>query len=325
LKTGVKSLTAGVEDIIGLTESKSFGGKVGAMAERRATHADSWYSADARSLSRELDAWLSKAPRLPRAARAVICPHAGYRYSGPTAAYSFNQIDPNTVKTIFILGPSHHVRLNGCAVSQCLSYATPLYNLDIDTQISQDLLDTGAFEVMSLEADEDEHSIEMQLPYLAKVMEPARGRFKIVPIMVGSISNSAEAKYGKILAKYLEDPSICFVISSDFCHWGQRFRYTHYDQNCGDIYESIEVLDKEGMNLIESLDAPGFASYLKKTSNTICGRHPIGVFLNMVTEFRKHSNGTIMDFKFLDYSQSNQVKSSRDSSVSYAAGAFIIH
>ena len=77
---------------------------------------------------------------------------------------------------------------------------------------------------------------------------------------VGSLSTSSEAKYGKIFAKYLEvsnrtlpkpiqqlfkDPSNCFVISSDFCHWGQRFRYTQYDQESGDIYQYIEALDKQ--------------------------------------------------------------------------------
>ena len=62
----------------------------------------------------------------------------------------------------------------------------------------------GKFEMMSLSADEDEHSIEMQLPYIAKVMEPARGNFTIVPVMVGSLSPSSEAKYGKIFAKYLK-------------------------------------------------------------------------------------------------------------------------
>lgn len=295
------------------------------MAQRKATHADSWYTGDARELSRELDSWLNDVNRLATPARAVICPHAGYRYSGATAAHSFKQVDPHTVKTIFILGPSHHVRLSGCAVSQCVSYATPLYPLEIDTTISQDLLDTGHFEIMSMEADEDEHSIEMQLPYIAKVMEPAKGQFKIVPIMVGSLSNSSEAKYGKLLAKYLEDPSIFFVISSDFCHWGQRFRYTHYDQQHGDIYQSIQALDREGMDLIENLDAPGFSNYLKKFGNTICGRHPIGVFLNMVNTIRQHSNGSKMDLRFLSYAQSNQVKNSRDSSVSYAAAAFLIH
>ena len=66
------------------------------------------------------------------------------------------------------------------------------------------------------------------------------------------------------LSTILKDPSNCFVISSDFCHWGQRFRYTQYDQEAGEIYQSIEALDKQGMDLIERLDAPGFAAYLKR-------------------------------------------------------------
>ena len=66
------------------------------------------------------------------------------------------------------------------------------------------LVCAGKFEMMSLSADEDEHSIEMQLPYIAKVMAPARGNFTIVPVMVGSLSPSSEAKYGKIFAKYLK-------------------------------------------------------------------------------------------------------------------------
>ena len=89
------------------------------------------------------------------------------------------------MKTIFVLGPSHHVRLSGCAVTQHVAYQTPLYDLrwrvsnvnlgdqlfycSINTEISQELLNTGHFEIMTVEADEDEHSIEMQLPYIAKV------------------------------------------------------------------------------------------------------------------------------------------------------------
>ena len=57
--------------------------------------------------------------------------------------FSFRQIDPNTVKTIFILGPSHHVRLSGCAVSQCVSYKTPIGDLTINRDINKELLDTG--------------------------------------------------------------------------------------------------------------------------------------------------------------------------------------
>ena len=58
-------------------------------------------------------------------------PHAGYRYCGACAAHAYSQIDPTHVKRVFILGPSHHYRLNGCAVSDCTKYATPLYDLTV--------------------------------------------------------------------------------------------------------------------------------------------------------------------------------------------------
>lgn len=135
---------------------------------------------------------------------------------------------------------------------------------------------------MSLKADEDEHSIEMHLPYVAKVMESQLGNFTIVPILVGSLSTENEKVYGKLLAKYLADGDNIFVISSDFCHWGSRFHYTFYDKSWGGhIYESIDKLDKMGMDIIETICPSDFSSYLKKYGNTICGRHPIAVLLNV--------------------------------------------
>lgn len=74
-------------------------------------------------------------------------------------------------KRVFILGPSHHVRLRGCALSIADKYDTPLYNLKIDKQINAELEKTGKFTWMDITTDEDEHSIEMHLPYVAKVME----------------------------------------------------------------------------------------------------------------------------------------------------------
>lgn len=69
-------------------------------------------------------------------------------------------------------------------------------------------------------------------------------QFTIVPILVGSLSPEKEACYGRILSRYLADPQNLFVISSDFCHWGHRFRYTYYDRSYGNIYQSIEGLDR---------------------------------------------------------------------------------
>ena len=113
----------------------------------------------------------------------------------------------------------------------------------MDRTISEELRSTGAFEVMSLDTDEAEHSIEMHLPYVAKVMAPKKDQFTVIPILVGSISADKEAKYGAIFAKYLADPSNLFIISSDFCHWGDRFHYTYFDQTKGQIHQSIKALD----------------------------------------------------------------------------------
>ena len=76
------------------------------------------------------------------------------------------------------------------------------------------------------------------------------------------------------------------------------------------------------MSLIESLDHDAFSSYLRKYGNTICGRHPIGVFLGAVTALRKSQGNLRMSCKFLNYDQSSQCKNQRDSSVSYAAATF---
>jgi len=167
------------------------------MVVRRATHSGSWYTSNGQELSRELDHWLQKAGPVEKPARAIIGPHAGYRYCGACAAHAYSQIDPTNVKRVFILGPSHHYRLNGCAVSDCTKYATPLYDLTVDREISEELRSTGSFEVMSLDTDEAEHSIEMHLPYIAKMMAPKKNEFTVVPILVGSISADKEAKYGQ--------------------------------------------------------------------------------------------------------------------------------
>lgn len=111
--------------------------------------------------------------------------------------------------------------------------------------VYDELYSTNAFETMTISADEDEHSIEMQLSYIAKVMESVGpAGFKIVPILVGSLSTEKEKMYGQLIAKYLADPANVFVISSDFCHWGSRFSYQHYEESWGEIYQSIQKLDE---------------------------------------------------------------------------------
>uniref|UniRef100_A0A4X2M3X7 Protein MEMO1 n=1 Tax=Vombatus ursinus TaxID=29139 RepID=A0A4X2M3X7_VOMUR len=151
----------------------------------------------------------------------------------------------------------------------------------------------------------------------------AHDEFNIIPVLVEAPSESKEQEFGKLFSKYLVDLSNLFVVCSDFCHWGQRFCYSYYDETQGEIYRSIEHLDKMGMSIIEQLDPLSFRNYLKKYHNTICGRHPIGVLLNSITELQK--NGMNMSFSFFNYAQSSQCRNWQDSSVGYATGALTVH
>ncbi|KAL1924201.1 uncharacterized protein VTP21DRAFT_7236 [Calcarisporiella thermophila] len=314
--------------------------------KREASHAGSWYTASGSKLNRELENWISHVPDetedgvdIPvKGARAIIAPHAGYMYSGQAAAYAYKCIDPSFVKRVFILGPSHHVYITGCALSQCDSYETPLGDLILDKETIAELKATGHFTTMSKGVDEDEHSIEMHLPYIYKILEKKIETIKIVPVLVGALNAEKEEFYGKLLAPYLADPFTLFVVSSDFCHWGTRFSYTYYcaspsstpihlssRSNRGEltipIHESIERLDREGMQVIETGDHPKFVDYLRRTKNTICGRHPIGVLMCALKEVEGDQGKTV---KFVRYEQSSKVRGERESSVSYASAYVIV-
>lgn len=181
-------------------------------------------------------------------------------------------------KRIFILGPSHHHYTKICELSQHGLYSTPVAPLVLDAEVIAALRASKQFADMSTTVDEEEHSIEMQLPFIAHVMRSAAHPFTIVPILVGGLSVAKEKAFGELLATYFADPANLFVISSDFCHWGARFRFTYTEPGVP-IHTAVEHLDRRAIELIERQDADGFAAYLDKEQNTICGRHPIGVLL----------------------------------------------
>lgn len=284
------------------------------MSKRRASHAGSWYSSRRADLSAQLQSWMDQADVSCGGARAIIAPHAGYSYSGPTAAWAYRHINPEGVRRVFVLGPSHHVHLAGCALTRCIAYQTPLGELPIDQPLCAELLATGDFETMDLSVDEEEHSIEMHLPYIQQVMGDQP--FTLVPILVGALSQASQSRYGEILAPFLGNAQNLIIISSDFCHWGKRFRFTHRDNACQYIYQSIEALDRQGMELIEKQDANGFSRYQHEFKNTICGQFPIAVLLQALERANQQRKHTL---RFVKYDQSNKVVKASGSSVSYAS------
>jgi len=330
---------------------------------RRAHHSGSWYPSGYKELDETLSTFLTKAENEMNSSkseadegipRGVISPHAGYRYSGETAAFSYLALREVLLQmfgekrdcemTVVVLHPSHHVCLDGCAISGATTIETPLTHLHIDDDLRAELMQTGEFSLLDRNTDEREHSGEMQYPFIAKVMLDAlkitesncikcnepntfRKHLRVLPIMVGSTSNILEKKIGSILSLFLARPNIFTVVSSDFCHWGVRFGYSPQGKctNEGgglkvknEIFEYIKWLDHLGMDQITMQQPGAFASYLSKYKNTICGRHPIGIWLNSI-KTNYDIRGEKLGLKFVKYSQSSLVRSVRESSVSYAS------
>ena len=199
--------------------------------------------------------------------------------------------------------------------------------MKVDNNLREQLLSTNKFDIMEQSVDEEEHSGEMQYPYIAKIIndskidgERSANKIKILPIMVGSIKTNREEAFGRLLSPYLSDRGIFTVISSDFCHWGRRFGYTpqpsQSEKAINEVYEYIEYLDKKGMDHIEMQRPGAFADYLREYSNTICGRHPISVWLHSLKESQSIYTH---DVRFVKYAQSEKARSTRDHSVSYAS------
>lgn len=321
------------------------------MANRRAGYAGSWYNGDGEQLDRELTSFLAAVNPTPEedytppigGCKAIIAPHAGYAYSGPTAAWAYKSIDTTGIKRVFVLGPTHVVYIDGCGISRCHSYQTPIGELPLDLATIKELGSTGQFKYMDLQTDEEEYSIEIHLPFIRKVFEGKD--ISIVPILVGSIDREREESFGRALAPFLaRDDTIC-VVSSDFCHWGTRFQYSFYysspppssipairlsrgnisevSLSTRPIHESIHDLDHEAMELL-TLRPSGahqahvnFAEYLARTRNTICGRHPIGVLLGALSGIE--DMGKTPKLKWVRYDRSSLCFTMKDSSVSYAS------
>jgi len=236
-----------------------------------------------------------------------------YSFSGKVAASAYKEINTEGIKRVFILGPSHHAFIEGCGISTQTHYDTPFGELTLDTDVINELLQTKNFIKITNDVDEGEHSLELHLPFVAKVFKGVD--IKVVPIMVGSAERKASKKYAKLFSKYFMSDENFWVISSDFCHWGKRFSYVYVNLHKGDICDSIEWLDRLGMQTIEDLDSENFRKYRDQYKNTICGRCPVLLLMHTIEECKREN----FKLKFIDYAQSSKCKTMEDSSVSYAS------
>jgi len=257
--------------------------------------------------------------------QAIISPHAGYTYCGVTAKQGYlNLCQTFDSDLILLLGPSHFKHMtNFCALTPFTNLETPLGHLNVATEAVSILkAKNDCFFVLSQDEDELEHSLEMQYP-LIKYFIVKNETIPILPILVGRFGSdekrlNAARKLSETLSS-LAFKKIAVIISSDFCHYGSRFDFNPDFGEC--THDKIKEMDLKGFESFANGDDPlaSFSTYLEETANTICGREAILLGIELLNLLNVKG-----EWNLLDYSQSNQAKSSKDSSVSYlSAGLFV--
>ena len=186
--------------------------------------------------------------------RALICPHAGYRFSGPTAAFAYKQLIGRDIDTVIVLAPSHYADFEGASIPEADAYRTPLGLIRL-SPLADELAKVkpfvrecpcrvqrpgwaGASPKKPPPPGEDtphtwEHSLEVQLPFLQKVL----GDFSLVPVVLGRVDPAAVAK---ALAGRLDEKTI-LIVSTDLSHFHPYQTAIRMDRRCIDAIRGLDT------------------------------------------------------------------------------------
>ena len=230
---------------------------------RTPTVAGMFYPSNPKELEASVKYYLTEAaakfePAAKSAPKAIIAPHAGYVYSGLTAAAVYNRLAParDIIKRVVILGPCHRVAVNGLALPSTEVFATPLGEVPLDMDGVASIVALAQVEIFNDTHIED-HSLEVHLPFLQKVLSA----FSIVPLIVGQASPE---QVTEVLETLWGGPETLILISSDLSH------YLAYDR--------AKTLDDQTRQAIERLDAEALSS------EQACGRHSIKGLLQLARQ-----------------------------------------
>ena len=274
---------------------------------RSSVLAGSWYSAKKSQLDKTITELLAGAEHRRRDGRilALIVPHAGYQYSGKCAAAGYAAVRDADTRRVVILGTPHHAYIRGASIPMVSAYRTPLGDVPLDRDACDALL-AGDLFTTDHRAHAQEHSIEIQLPFLQKVLPKAA----IVPILVGEIVAGQWKRFADALRGVVDERTLV-VVSTDFTHYGPRFGYTPFRDS---IPANLEKLDGGAFDRIKAIDPDGFLDYKRKTGATICGANAVAALLHMM---KGRADATL-----LQYDRSGDVVGDYSDCVSYGTFLF---
>jgi AmmeMemoRadiSam system protein B len=277
---------------------------------RRPTQAGAFYEGTPDALERQIEKCFTDKlgpGKLPRVAKTyarnvigLICPHAGYMYSGPVAAHAYYELAVDgKPDVVVLLGPNHTGVGSGLAVMNEGVWRTPLGDVEVDRETANEIVRKSRIVDIDDSAHIHEHSIEVQLPFLQYLYDST---FKIVPICFLMQDLSSAREVGQAVAKALVDKKAVIIASSDM---------THYEPQ-----ESAERKDKKALEAIEAMDEVRFQSAIETYNITACGHGPIAALITAA----KVLGGT--EARLLCYKTSGDVIGDRSSVVGYAAVCF---
>ena len=250
--------------------------------------AGTFYPGNAAELNNILDNYLSADVPNITPPKAIIAPHAGYIYSGPIAASVYANVAKlhSQIKRVILLGPTHRVYVQGIALPTQTYFATPLGNVPIDGQALEKLETYPFVQFMDI-AHEQEHSLEVHIPFLQKVIDD----FVLVPLLVG---DAEPEQVAKVLEQLWGGDETLIVVSSDLSH------YLDYQTACD--------IDSSTTRLIEAFD------YKHIGPNQACGCMPMRGLLKLAEQKN-------MQISTLDLRNSGDTAGTKDRVVGYGAYA----
>lgn len=216
--------------------------------------------------------------------RGLVAPHAGYIFSGQVAAQGFRQIDKR-IKTAIVIGPSHHSYFIGASIANVTHYRTPLGDIKLSDKVKE--LRNEDLIVSRESAHDQEHSVEVELPFLQKGL----GSFEVIPMVAGDVDPE---KLADVLIKYIDDETLV-VASSDLSHYYPYDMAVQLDKICTD---AIPNLDFYGMGDCQA-----------------CGKIPVLTLMHIAEKLGW--SGSLIDYK-----NSGDTAGNKGSVVGYASIAF---
>ncbi|MCL5267197.1 MAG: AmmeMemoRadiSam system protein B [Bacteroidetes bacterium] len=188
----------------------------------------------------------------------VVSPHAGYQYSGYTAAYGYALLNKDDYDVVIVVSPSHREYFEGISVFSGKAYSTPLGDIEVDKYLRDSFLEFGGDLVIESRAGhKTEHALEVQLPFLQLTLE----HFKLLPIVMGDQRSDYCRALGNVIGDLANGKRILVVASSDLSHYHD--------------YDTANQMDKVCSDDIGRLDPDGLLRHLETRSCEACGGGPI--------------------------------------------------